>query len=239
MWLTVPPLTLLIWTMNGIAQLFVKPEAGSPMAGFNPAWALVPYLILFGVVAVYHRREGLKPGEEGEASEGGRGRVEDGDMSEDFLDFFLDKVYALTTALQTYFTARRIRRITITLLLVGGLIAGYLALQHFAQYITPLANAVSSRLFSSKTASPELSPTAPTQDAWEDMDFMYFVPSTSSSEQSTHSGMENAFGEYHHSGANAFEDEVKEGLGWKGVLRLAAVLVMGPAGAVAIRRRTL
>ncbi|CUS13309.1 unnamed protein product [Tuber aestivum] len=234
MWLTVLPLTLAIWTLNGIAQLFIEPEVGSPMAGFNPAWALVPYFVLFAVVAVYHRKEGLRGGEEG--SEGGEGLEEV--ISEDFLDYFLDKLYAVAAQLRGYFTPRRIRRFTISLLFAASLIASYFALQYLAPYITTLTKALSSRIFSSKTASPQLAPMAPTSSPWEDMDFMYFVPSTSASEQSTSSGMDNAYGEYH-PGANVLEKEVEEGLGWKGVLRFAVVLVMGPAGAVAVRRRTL
>jgi len=231
MWLTMLPLTLLIWTVNGIAQLFVKPEVGSPMAGFNPAWALVPYLVLFAAVAVYHRGEGLKGGE-------GRSEGNEEEISEDFLDYFLDKPYAVAAQLRGHFTPRRIRRFTISLLFAASLIASYFALQYLAPHIAILARALSSRIFSSKTASPSLAPTAPTLGPWEDMDFMYFVPSTSTSEQSTSSGMENAYGEYY-PGANALEEELQGGLGWKGVLRLAAVLVMGPAGAVAVRRRTL
>jgi len=236
MWLSVLPLTLLIWTINGIAQLFVRPEAGSPMAGFNPAWALVPYLVLFAIVAVYHRGEGLKGGEKG--SEGIEGGVEEEEISEDFLDYFLDKLYTVAAQLRGHFTTRRARRFTISLLFATSLIASYFALQYLSPHIATLAKALSSRIFPSKTASSPLAPTAPTSGPWEDMDFMYFVPSTSTSEQSTSSGMENAYGEYH-PGANALEEELQEGLGWKGVLRLAAVLVMGPAGAVAVRRRTL
>ncbi|KAG0635245.1 hypothetical protein HOY80DRAFT_982763 [Tuber brumale] len=231
MWLAVLPfLTLLIWTMNGIAQLFVKPEVGSPMARFNPAWALVPYLVLFAIVGLYHRRGGLKGGEGG--SEGGEGAEE---INRDFLDYFLGKLYAVAAQFRRHFTPRRTRRFTISLLFAASLIGGYFALQYLAPHITALAEALSSRIFSSKDAPP--APTTPTSGPWEDMDFMYFVPSTSTSEQSTSSGMENAYGEYH-PGANALE-EVEEGLGWKGVLRFAAVLVMGPAGAVAVRRRTL
>ena len=226
------PLTLLIWTVNGIAQLFVKPEAGSPMAGFNPAWALVPYLVLFAIVAVYHRGEGLKGGEG--RSEGN----EEEEISEDFLDYFLDKLYAVAAQLRGHFNPRRIRRFTIPLLFATSLIASYFALQYLAPHMATLARTLSSRIFSSKAASPPLAPTVPTSGPWEDMDFMYFVPSTSTSEQSTSSGMENAYGEYY-PGANALEEELQEGLGWKGVLRLAAVLVMGPGGAVAIRRWTL
>ncbi|KAG0124228.1 hypothetical protein HOY82DRAFT_581901 [Tuber indicum] len=231
MWLAVLPLlTLLIWTMNGIAQLFVKPEVGSPMARFNPVWALVPYLVLFAIVGVYHRRGGLKGGEEGrEGSEGGTEEI-----GQDFLDYFLGKLYAVAAQLRGHFTPRRIRRFAISLLFAASLIGGYFALQYLTPHITTLAEALSSRIFFSKDAS--LAPTAPTSGPWEDMDFMYFVPSTSTNEQSTSSGMENAYGEYH-PGANALEEV--EGLGWKGVLRFAAVLVMGPAGAVAVRRRTL
>ncbi|PUU81632.1 hypothetical protein B9Z19DRAFT_1099586 [Tuber borchii] len=221
MWLSVLPLTLLIWTINGIAQLFVKPEVGSPMARFNPAWALVPYLVLFAVVAVYHRGEGLKGGEKG--SEGTEGGVEEEEISEDFLDYFLDKLYTVAARLRGHFTPRRARRFTISLLFATSLIASYFALQYLSPHIAALAKALSS---------------PPTSGPWEDMDFMYFVPSTSTGEQSTSSGMENAYGEYH-PGTNALEEELQEGLGWKGVLRLAAVLVMGPAGAVAVRRRTL
>lgn len=236
MWLSVLPLTLLIWTMNGIAQLFVKPEVGSPMAGFNPAWALVPYLVLFAIVAVYHRGEGLKGG--GKGSEGTEGGVEEEEISEDFLDYFLDRLYTVAAQLRGHFTPRRARRFTISLLFATSLIASYFALQYLSPHIATLTKALSSRIFPSKTASSPLAPTAPTSGPWEDMDFMYFVPSTSTGEQSTSSGMENAYGEYH-PGANALEEELQEGLGWKGVLRLAAVLVMGPAGAVAVRRRTL
>lgn len=136
------------------------------------------------------------------------------------------------------FSRRKLRRAGIALLaasaVAGAMFAVVAAAPHIAALTSRLATYAVNRY-----SPPPPSPPPPVLEPWEaDMDFVYFAP-TGAEEKAMHmaSAMEpGAYGPYY---PGMEGEETGKGVRWGDLLRIGVVLVMGPAGAMALRRRTL
>jgi hypothetical protein len=207
-WVAVFLLALLVWTFAGISKMFIPADEGSALAAFDPIYAVPLYLALFAALAIYHRSETH-------------------DVHDELLQFT-----------KKTFSRRRLRRAGIMIAAAGiitvSILAAAAAAPHLASLIARFAAYTVARF--SPAPTPPLPP--PTLEPWEaDMDFVFFAP-TGSEEKAMTSAMEDsrAFGAY---SPDAYgQEEGSGGVRWGDLLRIGVVLVMGPAGAVALRRRT-